>query len=342
MLINRRWLLARRPEGRLSLDCFAHDEQRIDEPELADREVLVRTGLFTCAPTIRNWMNDASRSYRRSVGIGEPIVGMAGAEVIRSRHPDFPEGCRLTGVLGWEDYRVIAPDAAVVPVMRVPDCIALEEAMGVLGANAMTAYAGMLFVGEPKAGETVVVSAAAGSTGSVAAQVARIKGCRVIGIAGGESKCTWLLDEARLDAAIDYKSEDVGARLAELCPNGVDVFYDNVGGDILQAVMDNIAVHGRVVLCGQVAAYDSDTPAPGPRDMMKLVYWRVRMQGFVLGDFADRADEARRDLADWHRQGLIAYRTDVRQGFDALPGAFLDLFTGGNEGALLVRTNDIV
>ncbi|MFD1611434.1 NADP-dependent oxidoreductase [Sphingomonas tabacisoli] len=336
---NRRWLLRSRPEGKLKVDDFALDEQPFEEPELQDGEVLVRTGMFSCAPTMRNWMNDPSRSYRASVGLGEPVIGVAGGYVEKSRHPRFPVGSKVTGVLGWEDYRLLAPDRDPHPVLAVPDDVSLEDAMGVLGANAMTAYFGLLRVGDPKPGETVVVSAAAGSTGSVAAQIARIKGCRVIGIAGGAAKCARLTEELRLDAAIDYKKEDVSERLRELCPNGIDLFFDNVGGDILQAVMDNIAVFGRVVVCGQIAAYDSADTAPGPRDMMKVVYWRVRIEGFVLGDFAKDADMARADLKRWRDEGQLVYRTDVRSGFEALPRTFLDLFSGNNDGALLVRSN---
>jgi NADPH-dependent curcumin reductase CurA len=335
--LNRRWLLARRPRGRATVDDFRYDEQPFMPPDLADGQVLVRTRVFSCAPTMRNWMNEPGRSYRASIGLGESIIGVAAGVVIASRNPRFPVGCGVSAVMRWEDYTVLSPDTAATPVLRVPDGMALEDALGVFGLNSLTAYFGMLRVGEPKPGETVVVSGAAGSTGSVAAQVARNIGCRVIGIAGGATKCARLVEDLGLDAAIDYKSEDVSARLKELCPDGVNVFYDNVGGDILHAVMDNVAVHARIAVCGQVAAYDSDQPAPGPRDMMKLVYWRVRIQGFVMGDYAHDAPAALEQLRTWRDEGRLAYRIDLREGFDQLPGAFLDLFTGGNDGALLVR-----
>ena len=214
----------------------------------------------------------------------------------------------------------------------------LIEALGVYGLNSLTAYFGLLKVGEPKPGETVVVSAAAASVGSMAVQIAVILGCRVIGIAGGAAKCELIRNTFGAHAAIDYKSEDVAKRLAELCPQGVDVFFDNVGGEILQAVMQNIAVHGRVAVCGQVSAYDSDQPAPGPRDMMKVVYWRVRIQGFVLGDFARDADAARLELKRSVGENRLVHRVDLRHGFENLPGAFLDLFKGQNDGTLLVQS----
>lgn len=335
---NRRWLLARRPQGKTTLGDFAYDEQPFTPPDLAEGEVLVRTRVFSCAPTMRNWMNEPVRSYRASIGLGEPIIGVSAGIVEASRNPRFPVGCGISAVMRWEDYTVLAPDTSPTPVLRVPDGMALEDALGIFGLNALTAYFGMLRVGEPKPGETVVVSGAAGSTGSVAAQVARNIGCRVIGIAGGADKCARLVQDLGLDGAIDYKSENVSARLRELCPKGVDVFYDNVGGDILQAVMENVAVHARIAVCGQVAAYDSDQPAPGPRDMMKLVYWRVRIQGFVMGDYAHDADAALAQLRQWRDEGRLTYRTDLREGFDKLPAAFLDLFTGSNDGALLVRS----
>lgn len=336
--INRRWLLARRPQGKAQLTDFAYDEQPFAPPDLAQGQVLVRTRVFSCAPTMRNWMNEPGRSYRASIGLGDPIIGVSAGEVIASRHPRFPVGSGVSAVMRWEDYTVLTPDTSATPVLPVPDGMPMEDALGVFGMNSLTAYFGMLRVGEPKPGETVVVSGAAGSTGSVAAQVARNIGCRVIGIAGGAAKCARLVEELGLDAAIDYKSENVAARLKALCPEGVNVFYDNVGGEILQAVMENVAVHARIAVCGQVAGYDSDQPAPGPRDMMKLVYWRVRIQGFVMGDYAHDAPAALAQLRAWRDAGRLVYRTDLRQGFDQLPGAFLDLFTGGNDGALLVRS----
>jgi NADPH-dependent curcumin reductase CurA len=211
------------------------------------------------------------------------------------------------------------------------------DALGVYGLNSLTAYFGLLSIGRPRAGETIVISAAAGAVGSMVAQIAKLKGCRVIGIAGGREKCAWLLESCGLHGAIDYKSEDVAARLVDLAPHGADIFFDNVGGELLQIVTEHMAIHGRIVVCGQISAYDSDRPAPGPRDMMKIVYRRLSLHGFVLGDFITEVNDARDQLMQWFAAGKIVRNDDVRAGFELLPEAFLDLFRSANRGALLVK-----
>ena len=336
-LLNRQWVLVSRPSGRVKLGDFALRTDSMPEPDLAPGQILVRNLVFHLAPTMRNWLNDPSRSYRAAVGVGDPIIGPGGAEVVRSAHPRWPVGTRLSFVSRWQDYTVVEPDRSPTPVIATPASMSTVDALGVLGLNSLTAYVGLINVGQPKAGETVVVSAAAGSVGSMAAQIAKVLGCRVVGIAGGQDKCRWLVEVCGLHAAIDYKGENVRDRLAVLCPNGVDVFFDNVGGEMLHAVMDNVATYARIAVCGQISAYDSDQPAPGPRDMMRVVYQRVRIQGFVLGDFPNDVERARTDLARWVSEGRIVHRTDIRDGFEHLPEAFLDLFTGGNAGTLLVR-----
>ncbi|GGC27501.1 NADP-dependent oxidoreductase [Novosphingobium marinum] len=338
-LNNRRWLLASRPDEKMAVENFRFSEEEFQKPDLADRQILVRNRMFACAPTLRNWVNQEGKSYRASAQLEVPIVGMAGVDVIDSRHPDFPKGSRHILLSRWEDYSVIEPDKFATPTLPVAADLPFEKAMSIFGLNSMTAYFGITRIGRPARGETVVVSGAAGSTGSMAAQIARIIGARVIGIAGGKTKCDWLRDELGLDDAIDYKTEDVGARLAELCPDGVNVFYDNVGGEILQAVMDNIARKGRIAVCGQISAYDSDKLSQGPNDMMKLVYWSVRIEGFLLGDFVDDFDEARSSLEKWYAEGLLVNRTDLRNGIENLPASFLDLFSGRNEGTLLVSAD---
>ena len=333
---NRQWLLQSRPSNTLSLDHFAYREQRFEPPHLEAGQVLVRNLVLSCAPTIRNWMNEAQRSYRASIPLGTPIIGPACARVVSSRHPRFLPDSLLIGVSRWEDYSVIAPDAAFAPVLEVPAGVTPVDALGVYGLNSLTAYFGLLKVGRAEAGETVVVSGAAGAVGSIVVQLARIKGCRVIGIAGGSSKCQWLREACGADGTIDYKFADVSAALAELAPEGVNIFFDNVGGELLQTLVDHMAVHGRIVVCGQVSAYDSAAPAPGPRDMMRVVYQRLVIQGFVLGDFIAHAQAARTELMRWVQEGKITRHEDVRSGFAALPGAFLELFSGTNRGALLV------
>jgi NADPH-dependent curcumin reductase CurA len=212
--------------------------------------------------------------------------------------------------------------------------------MGVLGLTGLTAYFGLLDVGRPKAGETVVVSGAAGATGSVVGQIARIQGCRTIGIAGGADKCAWLTHEARFDAAIDYKSEDVGARLRELCPNGIDIFFDNVGGDILDHALARLAMRGRVILCGAIATYDDDKLRPGPKHYLNLLLKRGRMEGFLVFDYLSRAPEAVMQLSQWLQEGKLVHRVDVEHGLEKAPSALRRLFTGANAGKQLVKIAD--
>ncbi len=264
---------------------------------------------------------------------------MAGCEIAASRHPGWQVGDRMIAMTRWEDRSVIAPDAAAVPAFRLPPDMDFARALGPLSLNSLTAYFGMTEVGRVAAGDVVLVSGAAGSVGSVACQVARILGARVIAIAGGADKCAWPRETCGVDAALDYRSEEVAARLAQLRPTGIDLFFDNVGGAILDVAVDRMAAHGRIVLCGQIAAYDGDAPARGPSDMMKLVYRWIRMEGFVVGDFVDHADEARRRLGAWIGSGAITVRVDLRLGFDAIPAAFVDLFSGANAGTLIVAAD---
>lgn len=334
---NRAWTLASRPDPHLSAGNFALRLSELVTPTLEPGQILVRNRLFGVAPTIRNSLNPPERAYRGSIPIGGVIMGMAGAEILVSEHPDYRPGDRVVAMSRWEDVTVLTPDRAPVPVFPVNESLSLEDAMGPLSPNSLTAYFGLIEVGRPRVGETVVVSAGAGSVGSVVCQLARSLGCRVIAIAGGAGKCAWLRTVCKVDETIDYKSEDVGARLAELCPSGIDIYFDNVGGDILQAAVDTIAPRGRIVLCGQISAYDSGLPAPGPRDMMKLVYGRVRMEGFVVGDFVDQVDRAREDLRRWIANGDLILRTDIRDGLEHLPQALTDLLAGRNEGTVLVR-----
>jgi hypothetical protein len=340
-LRNRQWVLKRRPEGALALEHFAYREDDIELPQLDEGQVLVRNLVFNCAPTMRNWMNESKRSYRASVAIGDAIAGPACAQVVSSADERFSVGSRLIGVSRWEDYSVIEPRAASTPVLSVPPEMSLTDALGLYGLNSLTAYFGLLHIGKPKPGETLVVSAAAGSVGSMVVQLGVIHGCRVIGIAGGPEKCAWLSSSCGADGVIDYKAEEAAERLAHLAPNGVNVFFDNVGGHLLQVLTEHMAVHGRIVLCGQVSAYDRDEPAPGPRDMMRVVYGRLTIRGFVLGDFLADVYAARAELMNWHAQGRIVRHEDVRSGFTHLPAAFIDVLAGANRGTLLVKVAEV-
>lgn len=336
--VNREWILARRPEGRAEIEDFEYRESAVpDASSLAPGQILVRTSVFLHAPTMRNWMDAPGNNFYPSVDVGAPMLATCAGDVIASADDRFPAGTRVTTIGFWQDYAVI--DATVMPVRPVSDDMTLVEAMGPVGMNALTAYMGMVKVGQPRAGETVVVSGAAGSTGSVAGQIGRILGCRVIGIAGSAAKCAYLVDELGFDAAIDYRSQDVEARLRELAPGGIDVFFDNVGGSILQAAVENIAKFGRIVLCGQIAGYDGNTPIAGPSNMMRLIYGSVRMQGFLLGDYEADIPAARDQLWSWVGEGRLRHREDVREGFESLPATFGDLSRGANDGTLLVVTD---
>jgi NADPH-dependent curcumin reductase CurA len=267
--------------------------------------------------------------------LDQPVVSPAVSEVIASNNPKYAVGTLVNGMTGWEDYTLLS---GKFWAGALPQGVDPVDALSLFGGNTLTAYFGLTKIGEPKEGETVVVSGAAGSTGSMAAQIARIKGCKVIGIAGGKAKCDWLLSTLKLHGAIDYRHENVAARLKELAPNGVNVFYDNVGGDIMRDVIDQMAMYGRVVLCGQIAEYNSNAPAPGPRDMFRIISHRLKIQGFISADFMGERNTALADLTKWAQAGELIHRADVRQGFKALPETYFDLFSGGNQGTLILKT----
>ena len=330
---NRQWLLARRPVGMVGASNFEFRE--VDAPEPGPGEILVRNLYLSFDPAMRGWMEDRP-SYLPPVGLGEVMRCGAVAQVVESHHESFPVGSTVSGLFGWQEYALAGPGRATPIAPGTP----LTWPLGVLGITGLTAYFGMLDLGKPAAGETVVVSGAAGATGSVAAQIARIRGARAIGIAGGAEKCAWLREQARLDAAIDYKSEDVGARLSALCPNGIDVFFDNVGGEILEAVLDRIALRARIVLCGGISGYNEKEPPPGPRNLMNLVRLRGRMEGLIVLDYAPRFAEGVAQLAAWVRAGEIAHREDIQHGIENAPRTFLRLFSGENLGKQLLKVGE--
>ena len=334
--VNRQWLLVSRPQGMVDPSNFELRESALPAP--SDGEFLVRNLYLSLDPAMRGWMTNA-RSYVPPVEIGEVMRGACTARVVDSRHPDYTAGEVVLGEFGWQDY-ALSDGGGLMPVNRVPKGVPLTLPLGTLGITSLTAYFGLRDVGKPSAGETVVVSGAAGATGSVAGQIAKIRGCRVIGIAGGEEKCAWLTGELGFDGAIDYKAEKVSARLRELCPDGIDVFWDNVGGEILEAAMSNLAMGARIVICGAISSYNASEPPPGPRNYMNLLARRARMEGFVVFDYLTRTDEALAELVPWVMEGKIRYREDVREGLENAPEALLDLFNGGNTGKLIVKVAD--
>ena len=332
---NRQWRLAKRPSGMVTEANFDFVEEPV--PALEDGEVLVRNLYMSFDPAMRGWMEDRP-SYLPPVQIGEVMRAGGAGQVVESRNPSLPEGALVQGLFGWQEYAVAGP--GLNQASPVPEGATLPQTLGVLGTTGLTAYFGLLDLGEPKQGETVLVSGAAGATGSVAGQIAKLKGCRVVGIAGGAEKCGWLSSELGFDETIDYKSQDVGQRIAALCPDGLDVFFDNVGGATLEAALANLALRARVVLCGGISGYNEDEPPPGPRNLMNLILRRARMEGFIVIDYAPRFREAVKELMGWVAEGKIRHQEDIQEGIENAPRTFQRLFLGENRGKQLLKLGD--
>jgi hypothetical protein len=332
---NRQWILNARPVGKLTGEEFRWNEAPIPEP--SDGQVLIRTLWLSVDPAQRIWI--ARDSYKPAVPLGEVMQSFAVGQVLESRHPDFRPGDLVRGDFSWQDY-VVTDGKGFGGMQKVPPGTPPNLALSLFGVNGLTAYFGITEIGQVKAGETVVVSGAAGATGSIAGQIARIKGCRVIGTAGGKDKCDWLVNEAHFHAAIDYKSEDVGARLSELCPNGIDVFFDNVGGAVLNEVLARLNLNARIVLCGSISKSDATTPQPGPANYSNLVARRARMEGFTGLDYPARVPEALEALGRWQRDNGLVHKEDVAYGLKNAPKALLRLFAGENFGKQLVKVAD--
>ena len=332
---NRQWLLKERPVGMVGPEHFELVDSPMPQVDLDAGQVLIKTLMLGFDPAMRGWLMD-ERSYLPPVAIGAPMRATGVGQVVESSNPALPKGALVQGLLNWQEYSV-GDLAAPIPPRPLPTGVTPTMALGVFGSTSLTAYFGLLDVGQPRSGETVLVSGAAGATGSVVAQIARLKGCRVVGIAGGAEKCQWLLDACKLDAVIDYKNEDTTARIGGLGPDGVDVFFDNVGGDTLEAGINHMADFGRIVLCGAIAGYNDETPAPGPRNLMILITRRIRMQGFIVIDYLTRAEEAYTALAEWVSAGEIAWRDDIQEGFENIPATLQRLFDGRNTGKQLLK-----
>ena len=329
--MNPQCRLAARPVGLPKASDWSYVEEPVREP--ANGEFLVRVEYLSLDPAMRGWMN-AGRSYIPPVEIGEVMRAAAIGRVIESRHPDYQPGEHLYGTFGVQRYAVSNGKG----VTRVDTTLAPAPVhLGVLGMSGLTAYFGLLDIGRPQPGQTVVVSGAAGSVGSVAGQIARIKGCRAIGIAGGADKCRWLVEDLGFDAAIDYKAGELSSRLKEHAPNGVDVFFDNVGGEVLEHVLARLARGARVVISGAISQYNATEAPRGPANYMQLLVARASMTGFVVFDYAARYAEGVAQLAQWLRSGELRSREDiVHGGIDQFPEVLLRLFRGDNTGKLVL------
>jgi len=331
--MNRQFVLAARPNGMPTAETFKMIETPV--PELKDGEVLVRALYLSVDPYMRGRIS-GMKSYAAPVEIGQVMVGGGVAKVVESKNPEFKPGDAVDIYMGWQEYAVSNGRG----LRKLDPSVPLSTAEGVLGMTGLTAYFGLLDVCAPKAGETVVVSGAAGAVGSVVGQIAKIKGCRTVGIAGGDDKIEWIVNACGFDAAFNYKTTDnYSAKLKELCPNGIDIYFDNVGGPITDAVFGLLNVGARISVCGQISQYNNSKPEMGPRLLGALIVARAKAQGFLVSDYAAKFGPALAEMTGWVREGKIKYREDIVEGFENLPKAFIGLFSGENIGKRLVHVS---
>jgi NADPH-dependent curcumin reductase CurA len=330
--LNHQIRLAARPIGLPKRSDWQFTEKPVPEPR-RDGEVLAKVLYLSLDPAMRGWMNE-SKSYIAPVGIGEVMRAGGVGRVVASKHSGFAVGDYVSGLVGVQEYAAL--DGAQL-IKIDPKVAPLPTFLNTLGMPGMTAYFGLLDVGQPKPGETVVVSGAAGAVGATVGQIAKIKGCRAVGIAGGTAKCRYLVDELGFDAAVDYKAGDTRKNLRTHCPNGVDVYFDNVGGDILDLVLAVLRRHARVVICGAISQYNNTTPVKGPSNYLSLLVNRARMEGMVVFDYVDRFPQAARDIAAWIAAGKLKSREDIVEGLETFPETLLKLFSGENFGKLILK-----
>ena len=330
---NRRILLAARPVGAIKESDFKYDEVPIPEP--GENEVLVRNLYLSLDPAMRGWMSEGE-SYIDPVRLGDVMRGLTIGEVATSKHPDFASGDKVMTMSGWQDYGLAGPRE--LPNKLPSDLpLPLSNFLSILGITGLTAYFGLLEVGQPKAGDTVVVSTAAGAVGSLVGQIAKLKGCRAVGITGSDEKCAWITGELGFDAAINYKTQDVPAELGKACPKGIDVYFDNVGGDILDAALARINQGARIAICGAITQYNATERSPGPANYLNLLIKSARMEGFIVTIFQDRFPEGVMQMAQWAMAGQLKHREDIIDGLENAPRAIQKLFDGTNTGKLMVK-----
>lgn len=331
---NRQWRLAARPQGMIKDTDFEWVEEPVRSLETG--EVLVRNIYLSLDPANRGWVREGP-SYVEPVGIGDVMRGLTISVVEASRNDRFSEGDIVSGTAGWQDYGISdGSDLRVIPPSPLP----LTAFLGLFGMVGLTAYFGLLDVGKPQAGETLVVSGAAGAVGSIVGQIGKIVGCRVVGIAGSDAKCAWLTDELGFDAAVNYKTESVTRNLHKHCPDGIDVIFENVGGEILDAELMWINNFARVVICGLISSYNATEPVPGPYGFRSVLVRRARIQGFIIFDYMDRASEAIQKMSEWYTEGRLKYRVDVYDGLETAPRNINRLFDGSHDGKLIIKVSD--
>jgi NADPH-dependent curcumin reductase CurA len=331
--MNRQWRLARRPVGEIQDGDL--EFVTTPTPPLEEGQVLVRNVYLSLDPTNRIWMSDQEQ-YMPPVQIGEVMRGGTAGVVEESRDPNLPVGTAVVPWLGgWQDY-VVAAGSACTPI---PPGFPLSAILSSMGLTGVTGYFGLLEIGKPKAGETLVVSAAAGAVGSIVGQIGKIKGCRVIGIAGSAEKCRWITEDLGFDAAINYKTEDVGEALDRHCPQGIDINFENVGGPIMDAVMQRMNNFGRMPLCGMISTYNAEGPVPGPPSFPMVLMRRLTVQGFIVSDYIARWGEAVAQIGAWVSEGKIKYKVDIQPGLEHAPKTVKRLFSGDHDGKLLVQVS---
>ena len=332
---NLAYTLKSRPAGQVGAEHF--ERQQLTRPTLQEGEVLVQAQYLSMDPAMRGWLNEG-KSYVPPVGIGEVMRALGAGQVVESRHDQFHAGDYVTGMLGVQQY--CAGDPKTLNLNKVdPDLVPLPRYIGALGMPGMTAYFGILQVlGEPQPGETVLVSGAAGAVGSMVGQIAQIKGARAVGIAGGPDKCREVVEDYGFAACIDYKNEDLHKALKQHCPDGVNVYFDNVGGEILEAALARLAMHGRIIICGAISQYNNEDNRPyGPRNYLSLLVNRGTMKGMVVFDYRKQYAEAGRQIAQWLSQGQLKVKEHIVEGLDRFPEALDMLFSGGNHGKLVLK-----
>lgn len=331
MTQKQKFVLASRPKGAPTPENFELQTEELGSP--SEGEIAVETLYLSVDPYMRGRMKDA-KSYSKPFEIGGVITGGSVGRVIESRHERYKEGDIVLGGWGWQTHAILKGEEAN-PVD--PDLAPIQTALGVLGMTGMTAYFGLLDIGQPKPGETVVVSGAGGAVGMIVGQIAKIKGARAVGISGSEEKNRYLLEELGFDAVINYKTENVKEALEKACPDGVDVYFDNVGGTISDAVLEQLNPNARIPLCGQISLYNEENPEPGPRFLPLLLTRTALVKGFLVGQYAERYGEAVPEMAKWLQEGKLKYRENIIEGFERTPEAFIGLFSGENLGKQLVK-----
>jgi hypothetical protein len=330
--INHQWRLAARPVGAFKESDFSWTEEAV--PALIDGQIRVRNLYLSLDPASRIWVEDKP-SYLPPVGLGDVMRGLTIGVVEASTHPKFNIGDHVQGAMGWQEIYV--GDGRGIQALPNNPQLPLTAYLGLFGIPGMTAYFGLLDLGQPKEGETLVVTAAAGSVGSLAGQIGKIKGCHVVGIAGSDEKCRWIVDELGFDAALNYKTENVAARLQTLCPNGIDIDFENVGGQIMGDILNLINLRARIVLCGMIGDYNNADTALGPPNFSRVIVQRARVEGYVVLDYYHRANEANTALAQWLMEGKLKYKIDEVIGLENAPRALQKLFAGTNIGKLIIK-----